>query len=152
LSGDRAANDVSGLSTDQQHAMFRLLEQVLANEEAMKQRVDDLITQNKTLEVQLVEVKTIIQVQQEIPPQVMLRRPVILIDAFEENRLPFHLEFIDSFEALSAVLLVRFKEKGDDAVYRIRQQLFVLYEYFRQKQIDMSKSCLKAFKVIVEHL
>jgi hypothetical protein len=142
---------VSGLSPDQQHAMFRLLEKALANEEAMKQRMDDLVAQNKTLEVHLVEVKTILQVQQELPSQVLLRRPVILIDAFEENRLPFHLEFIDSFEALSAVLLVRFKDKGEDAVYRIRQQLFVFYEHSRQKQIDMSGSCSRAFKVPIQY-
>jgi hypothetical protein len=141
----------SGLSPDLQHAMFRLLEEALANEAAMKQRMDDLVTQNKSLEVHFVEMKAMLVVQQEMPSQVLLRRPVILIDAFEENRLPFHLEFIDSFEALSAVLLVRFKNKGEDAMYRIRQQLFVLYEHSRQKQIDMSGSCSNAFKVFVRH-
>jgi hypothetical protein len=128
--------------------MFRLLEEVLANEEATKQRMNDLIAQNKTLEVHLVEVKTMLMVQQELPSQIPLRRPVILIDAFEERMLPFHLDFIDSFEALSAVLLIRFKSKGDDAIYRIQQQLFVLYEHSRQSQIDMSGTCENAFQVI----
>jgi hypothetical protein len=141
----------SGLSPDLQHAMFRLLEEALANEAAMKQRMDDLVTQNKSLEVHFVEMKAMLVVQQEMPSQVLLRRPVILIDAFEENRLPFHLEFIDSFEALSAVLLVRFKNKGEDAMYRIRQQLFVLYENSRQRQIDMSGTCANAFRVIIQH-
>jgi hypothetical protein len=141
----------SGLSPDLQHAMFRLLEEALANEAAMKQRIDDLVTQNKSLEVHFVEMKAMLVVQQEMPSQVLLRRPVVLIDAFEENRLPFHLEFIDSFEALSAVLLVRFKNKGEDAMYRIRQQLFVLYENSRQRQIDMSGTCANAFRVIIQH-
>jgi hypothetical protein len=142
---------ISGLSPDQQHAVFRLLEEALANEEAMKQRVDALVAQSKALEVHIVEVKTIMQIQQEIPSQVLLRRPVILIDAFEENRLPFHLEFIHSFEALSAVLLARFKNKGDDAIIRIRQQLFVLFEHSRQRQIDMSGTCESAVTVTVQH-
>jgi hypothetical protein len=132
--------------------MLRLLEQALANGEAMEQRIDNLVTQNRTLEAHLVEVKKILQVQQELPSQILLRRPIILIDAFEESRLPFHLEFIDSFEALSAVLLVRFKHKGEDAIFRIREQLFVLYEHSRQKQIDMSGSCSNAFKVAIQHV
>jgi hypothetical protein len=142
---------VSGLSPDQQHAMLRLLEEALANEVVMKQRIDGLVTQTKSLEIRIVEVKTILQVEQEIPSQIPLRRPVILIDAFEEKMLPFHLDFIDSFEALSAVLLIRFKCKGDDAIYRIRQQLFVLYEHSRQRQIDMNGTCENAFKVIAQH-
>jgi hypothetical protein len=138
----------SGLSHDEQRSMFRLLEEALVERKALKAQMELLVAQNKTLETHLVELKNAVLQEKEIPAQVMLRRPVILIDAFEENRLPFHLEFIDSFEALSAVLLVRFKDKGDDVLYRIREQLYVLYEYSRQKQIDMSGSCTRAFKVL----
>jgi len=77
----------------------------------------------------------------------MLRRPVVLIDAFEDNRLPFHLEFINSFEALFAVLEIRFKDKGIHAQRRIQRQLFVMYEQSKQKQIDMKGAWPDAFKV-----
>lgn len=102
---------LSGLSPDLQHTMFRLLKESLADQAAMKQRMENLVSQNRTLEVHFVEVKSVLQVQQEIPAQVLLNRPVVLIDAFEGNRLPFHLESIDSFAALYAVFMVKSKDR-----------------------------------------
>ena len=80
--------------------MLRLLEEAVAERRVLEQRLDLLAEQNRTLENHLIELKAAVHLQREIPAQVMLRRPVILIDTFEENRLPFHLEFINSFEAL----------------------------------------------------
>jgi hypothetical protein len=91
--------------------------------------------------------KTAVHLQREIPAQVMLRRPVILIDAFEENRLPFHLEFINSFEALLAVFMVRFMDRGENAIDRICCRLFDMYESSRQRRIDVAGLWAKAFLV-----
>ncbi|KAH7066871.1 hypothetical protein BKA63DRAFT_537293 [Paraphoma chrysanthemicola] len=100
----------------------------------------------KDLQVHLTEIKTMIHVQQELPSQVLLRRPVVLIDAFEGNRLPFHLEFINCFEALFSVLSIRFNDKGDPAIQRIRRQMFILYEHSKQRQVDMAGQWSNAFK------
>jgi hypothetical protein len=124
-----------------------MLEQSILNEEAMKRELAGIRNQNKTLEVLLIQVKTIVEVQQEMPPQVLLGRPVILVDAFEENRLPFHLEFINSFEALFAVFVMRFRHRGDGAVMRIRRQMFDMYESSKQQRVDLNGPWVKAFLV-----
>lgn len=129
--------------------MLCLLEASLANQEAMKQQLEDALKEKKDLQVHLTEIKTMIQVQQELPSQVLLRRPVVLIDAFEGNRLPFHLEFINCFEALFSVLSIRFNDKGDPAIQRIRRQMFILYEHSKQRQVDMAGQWSNAFKVRV---
>lgn len=61
----------------------------------------------------------------------------IPIDAFRENRLPFHHDDINSFNALLAVFLVRVKDKGKGALDRMRFQLFNMYKSSRQKRIDL---------------
>ncbi|KAH4863550.1 hypothetical protein HBI42_143660 [Parastagonospora nodorum] len=135
-----------GLSPDMQHAMFQLLQDALADKESLQRRMDALIAQQESFKFHFIEFKQIVRVHQEIPSQVMLRRPVVLIDAFEENRLPFHLDFINSFEALSAVLEIRFKDKGCHALKKIQRQLFVMYEHSKQKQICMEGAWPGALK------
>lgn len=130
-----------------QHAMFQLLQEALADKELLQRRLDELIAQQKSLKIHLIEVKKIVQVQQVMPSQMMLRHPVVLIDAFEGNRLPFHLEFIQSFEALFAVLMVIFKDRGPQAVSRVRRQLFDMHEVSRQKRIDFGGLWNNAFMV-----
>jgi hypothetical protein len=127
--------------------MFRLLEEALAERNALYAKMELLVEQNKTLETHLVELKNAVLHQKEIPAQVMLRRPVVLIDAFEENRLPFHLEFINSFEALFAVFMVRFKDRGEGTLDRIRRQWFDMVETSRQKRVDFEGPWAKAFVV-----
>jgi hypothetical protein len=131
-----------------QHTIVRLLEELLAGDKTKDRRLQELEAQNMTLQADLVEVKTIVQVQWQVPAQVMLRRPVTLIDAFDGNRLPFHLEFINSFEALFAVFLVLFKDKGGFALDKIRRRLFVMFELSKQKQIDFSSPWSNAFWVL----
>jgi hypothetical protein len=114
----------------------------------MEASMEVLIAQNKTLEIHLLELKTAVQQQREIPAQVMLRRPVILIDAFEENRLPFHLEFINSFEALFAVSMVRFKDKGEGAPDKIRRQWFDMVETSKQRRFSLNGPWANAFRII----
>ena len=136
-----------GLSPDEQHAMFPMLEEALAERKTLESQMAMLAMQNRTLETHLIELKAAVQQQKEIPAQVLLRRPVILIDAFEENRLPFHLEFINSFEALFAVFMIRFRDKGELAIDRIRRQLFDMFETSKQKRIDLNGPWAKAFLV-----
>jgi hypothetical protein len=132
-----------------QHAMFQLLQEALSDKELLQRRMDGLIAQQKSLKVHLIEVKQIVQVQQKMPSQMMLRHPVVLIDAFEGNRLPFHLEFIPSFEALFAVLMVIFKDRGPQAVTRVLRQLFDMHEISRQIRIDFGGSWTKAIMVYI---
>ena len=53
-------------------------------------------SQQQTLK-ELQELKTMLRNSQEIPPQVLLSTPVVLLDACGRIA-PFHLEFIDSAE------------------------------------------------------
>jgi hypothetical protein len=67
------ANKVSsGLSPDEQHNMFRLLEEALAERRRLESQMETLIAQNQTLESHLLELKAAVQHQREIPAQVML--------------------------------------------------------------------------------
>ena len=66
-----------------------LLQGVTQNDSIIK-------SQQQTLgEIQ--ELKTMFRDSQEIPPQVLLSTPVVLLDACGRIA-PFHLEFIDSAE------------------------------------------------------
>lgn len=47
----------------------------------------------------------------DIPPQVELQKPALLLDACD-RRAPFHLEFISSADAFLAVLKIRFRQAG----------------------------------------
>ncbi|MCJ1341108.1 hypothetical protein MMC09_006404 [Bachmanniomyces sp. S44760] len=84
---------VRGLSCDQQE-MFR-----------------DLLRTNQQLVQEIAQLRMTVQLQRDLPPQVLLQRPVVLLDACGRFA-PFHLEFITSAEALLAVLKVRFKQAG----------------------------------------
>jgi hypothetical protein len=137
----------SGLSPMEQHSMFLLHEEVLAERKGLESQMKTLTAQNQTLEKHLLDWNAAVQQQREIPAQVMLRRSVILIDAFDENRLPFHLEFVTSFEALYAVLMVRFKHQEDSAMDRIRSQMFDLYESSKQKRVNRLDPWATAFLV-----
>jgi hypothetical protein len=129
--------------------MVRLLEELVTEKRALEAKMELLLAQNKTLETHLIELKIAVVQQKEIPAQVMLRRPVVLIDAFEENRLPFHLEFINSFEALFAVFMVRFKDRGQSILDKIRLQWFDMVETSRERRIDFEGPWAKAFLVRV---
>jgi hypothetical protein len=138
----------SGLSPFEQRNMFRLFEQALAERRGMESQMQILIAQNQTLMTHVLDLNAAVQQQREIPAQVMLRRPVILIDCFE-NRLPFHLEFITSFEALYAVLRVRYKQRRDSAMDRIRWQMSDPYESAKHKRIKRDGSWATAFLVSI---
>lgn len=70
---------------------------------------DNMIkSQQQTLK-ELQELKTMFKNSQEIPPQVLLSTPVVLLDACGRIA-PFHLEFIDSAEV--SVFLFLFPVAG----------------------------------------
>ena len=76
-----------------------------------------LMLSNQQLVREVVQLQGMLQLQnalklgKQIPPQVLLQRPVVLLDACGKVA-PFHLEFINSMEAFVAVLKVRFKQNG----------------------------------------
>jgi hypothetical protein len=126
-----------------------MLNEALANERVVERRLADIGTQNERLHTHLNEVKAVVQSQREVPPQVLLQRPVILIDAFDGKPLPFHLDFIDSLEAFVAVFMIRFRDKGAVALDRIHRRSFVMYEHAKQKMIDMHAPWSKVLKVLL---
>jgi hypothetical protein len=66
--------------------------------------------------------KIVMNMQQHLPPQIDRQQPIYFIDACGEHA-PFHLEFINSWEAFEAVLEVRFKDKGFS---KIRRREYIL--------------------------
>lgn len=76
-----------------------------------------LMLSNQQLVKEVVQLQGMLQFQntlhleKQIPPQVLLQRPVVLLDACG-TVAPFHLEFINSLDAFVAVLRVRFKHSG----------------------------------------
>jgi hypothetical protein len=137
----------SGPSSEAPQTVVYMLNEALANERAVERRLADIGMQNERLGTHLNEVKAIVQSQRELPPQVLLQRPVILIDAFDGRPLPFHLDFIDSLEALVAVFMIRFRDKGATALDRIHQHDFCTYEHSKQRLINTRAPWSKVFKV-----
>jgi hypothetical protein len=101
----------------------------------------------RVIEGHLIEVKAMVDMQENIPQRVMALRLTFIIDPFEANSLTIPLDTFDTFEAVLAVFEVRFKDMGEAALGRVRQRLFVMYDQPNQKQIDMSVPWLRAFKV-----
>ncbi|KAI9710409.1 MAG: hypothetical protein M1812_007445 [Candelaria pacifica] len=79
--------------------------------------------------------QVMLQQLQKLPPQVELRKPVILEDACGRVA-PFHLDFINSREAFVAVLKVRFKDIG---LQKIENGEFCLEERGMKREIDLSR-------------
>ena len=77
----------------------------------MVQQIEQLAECNRSLVKEVVQLQNMMQLQHEIPAQVLLQKPVLLLDACG-RMAPFHLEFINSKEAFLAVLKVRFQQCG----------------------------------------
>ncbi|KAH8728151.1 hypothetical protein GQ44DRAFT_769669 [Phaeosphaeriaceae sp. PMI808] len=56
----------SGLSPEEQHAMFRLLGEVLAGRRVLQNQLETLVAHNKTFESHIIDLKTTVQIQREI--------------------------------------------------------------------------------------
>ncbi len=73
------------------------------------------------------QLRDLLRVQTEMPPQVKLQRPVILLDACGKLA-PFHLEFVTSEEAFLTVLKIRFRQAGvrPGGVQKLERSEYVL--------------------------
>ena len=66
-----------------------------------------LIANQQQLMGQLQCIDLMIRVNQEVPAQVLLSKPVILLDA-RGRYAPFHLEFIDTAEVSASFITIHF--------------------------------------------
>ncbi|ERF77094.1 hypothetical protein EPUS_06312 [Endocarpon pusillum Z07020] len=81
------------------------------------------------------------KIQDSLPLQVMLQKPVMFLDALD-RLAPIHLEWINSHEAFFAVLKVRFKHVG---LQMIKSGQFALQATKRKRDVDLNRpwdSCL----------
>ena len=76
------------------------------------------------------QLQSMLELQQELPPQVMLQKPVILLDALGKVA-PFHLDFITSMDVLREALKARFRDFGVSApgLEKVERSEFVLQDH-----------------------
>lgn len=105
-----------------------------------RQCFEFLMLQNKELMRSVQELNRMLKVQTAIPPQVLLQKPVILLDAFGKIA-PFHLDFIDSMECFTAVLKIRFRQAGVGKVglSKLEHREFTIQETRHKRPVDLSK-------------
>lgn len=95
----------------------------------------DFDFQKEIQEIKAINLQTyqmVVQGQRLISAQVERQQPVIFRDACDRIA-PFHLEFIDCWEALVAVLEVRFKYKG---LRKIQRNEWELEDIHCERPID----------------
>ncbi|CZR68719.1 uncharacterized protein PAC_18618 [Phialocephala subalpina] len=74
------------------------------------------------------------KLQQNIPPQIQLQQPVLFDDA--HGRLfPFHMEFINSFEAFQAVIEVRFQHVP--GLRKVQKNEYAVREHRTKRKINL---------------
>lgn len=105
-----------------------------------RQCFEFLMLQNKELVRSVQELNRMLKVQTALPPQVLLQKPVILLDAFGKIA-PFHLDFIDSMECFTAVLKIRFRQAGVGKVglSKLEHREFTIQETRHKRPVDLSK-------------
>ncbi|MCJ1465468.1 hypothetical protein MMC07_004086, partial [Pseudocyphellaria aurata] len=105
-----------------------------------RQFFEFLMQQNSELMRNVQELNRMLHIQMPIPPQVLLQRPVMLLDAFGKMA-PFHLDFIDSLEAFIAVLKVRFRQAGVKQIglSKLDKRQFSIQETRFKKSKDLSR-------------
>lgn len=103
--------------------------------------------QNKQLMQSIEELRTMLQVQAAVPPQVLLRQPVILLDPFGKT-VPFHLDFIDSSECFLAVLRARFSNAGvtPAGLSKLENRDFLIKDSRRKRPIDVDQHWKSVFR------
>ncbi|KAL9107385.1 MAG: hypothetical protein Q9187_008433 [Circinaria calcarea] len=125
----------------------------IINESSIRQEdlFQRLMLSNQQLTREVVQLQGMLQLQHElklekqIPPQILLQRPVVLLDACGKVA-PFHLEFINSMEAFVAVLKVRFKQNGVSArgLKKLDRLEFELHD--QQHELPVTGRWEKIFK------
>jgi hypothetical protein len=84
---------------------------------SQQKEIEDRTVMVDVRETNLRIFKMVMNMQHNLPPQINRQQPVYFIDACGQHA-PFHLEFINSWEAFKAVLEVRFKYKGPQKIRR----------------------------------
>lgn len=80
--------------------MIQILLEVVTLNREIKENQQSMLEMNKNQQemlAKLQEVHAVIAVNKAIPAQILLSKPIILLDA-RGRFCPFHIEFIDSFE------------------------------------------------------
>lgn len=118
---------LAGLSLEQRQLFHSLIE---SNRR--------LVDSNERMSYELQQVRGAVQLQLELPPQVVLQKPVTLLDACGQVSA-FHLDFINCPEALLAVLKIRFQQYGVEqrGLQMLDDSQFVLED--RRGKLDLSK-------------
>jgi hypothetical protein len=82
-----------------------------------------------------------------IPHQVTLQKPVVLLDALGKIA-PFHLDFIHSFDALLAVLKIRFKDHGvsSTGLWMLQNWDFSLRHTGSNRPVDLRRPWATVFR------
>jgi hypothetical protein len=100
--------------------------------EELKNIGNEVKDTNMKIYSMIVEMQQNIQIiRNNLPPQITRQQPVHFIDACGFHA-PFHLEFIDCWEAFEAVLRVRFRDKG---LRKIKRREYVLERSCDKKAI-----------------
>jgi hypothetical protein len=79
--------------------------------------------------------QALLNIQNALPPQVTLQKPVMFLDALD-RLAPIHLEWINSREAFLAVLTVRFKHVG---LQMVQNGQFALQATRTKRDIDLNR-------------
>ncbi|KAL8731609.1 MAG: hypothetical protein Q9166_003297 [cf. Caloplaca sp. 2 TL-2023] len=97
-----------------------------------------LVQSNERMAYELQQMRGAVQVQNQLPPQVVLQKPVTLLDACGKVSA-FHLDFINCPEALLAVLKIRFQQYGveERGLQMLDDSLFVLEDH--RGRLDLSR-------------
>ncbi|KAL8657662.1 MAG: hypothetical protein Q9226_001692 [Calogaya cf. arnoldii] len=97
-----------------------------------------LVDSNERMAYELQQMRGAMQLQLELPPQVVLQRPVTLLDACGQVSA-FHLDFINSSDAFLAVLKIRFRQYGVEqrGLRMLDDSQFVLED--RRGKLDLSR-------------
>ena len=103
--------------------------------------------QNKQLMQSIEDMRLMLQLQANVPPQVMLQQPVIFLDPFGKTS-PFHLDFVDSSECFMAVLKARFTNAGvpPAGLSRLDNHEFVIQDSRRNRPINLTNNWASVFR------
>lgn len=106
-----------------------------------------VIQQNKQLLHSIEDLRSMLQTQSAVPPQVLLQQPVILLDPFGKLA-PFHMDFIDSSECFMAVLKARFRSNGVTraGLSKLENGDFLIQDTQRRRAIDLNKNWAAVFR------
>lgn len=106
-----------------------------------------MVQQNKQLMQSIEDMRMMLQLQANVPPQVMLQQPVIFLDPFGKTA-PFHLDFIDSSECFMAVLKARFSNAGVSSagLVKLDNHEFLIQDSRRARPIDLKKKWPSVFR------